>query len=133
MMKKYTWILVLLALGSFPLFAQTLTIKVENINPVQGNLMAGVFNNEKTFPDEYFKGQIIKITGTTMTVTFADLPKGSYAVSVYQDLNENEELDKNIFGVPKEKYGFSNNSSRPDYKKSLFEFTGDLSMTIRLR
>jgi hypothetical protein len=31
-------------------------------------------------------------------------------------MNKNGQLDKNIFGIPKEKYGFSNKANKPDYK-----------------
>jgi uncharacterized protein (DUF2141 family) len=72
-------------------------------------------------------------TASVMVVTFADLPEGTYVVSVYQDSNDNEQLDKNIFGIPKEKYGFSNNPGRPNYGKSLFDFRHDMTITIRLK
>jgi len=38
------------------------------------------------------------------------LPYGEYAVMLYHDENGNDKLDKNIVGVPKEPYGFSNNA-----------------------
>ena len=38
-----------------------------------------------------------------------DLPPGTYAVSVYEDLNGNHKLDHNLFGIPREPVGASNN------------------------
>ena len=38
-----------------------------------------------------------------------DLPPGTYAVSVYEDLNGNHKLDRNIVGIPREPVGASNN------------------------
>jgi uncharacterized protein (DUF2141 family) len=127
-----TLFLLILTLGS-ALFAETLTILVENADPGKGHLMIGVFNNENSFPDDYYAGQRVTATDRAMTVIFADLPKGVYAVSVYQDANDNGQLDKNIFGMPKEKYGFSNNTGRPDYKKSLFDFSENMTITVRLK
>jgi uncharacterized protein (DUF2141 family) len=115
------------------LFAETLTVLVENAEPGKGRLMIGVFNNESSFPDDYYAGQMVIATDRTMIVTFTDLPKGLYAVSVYQDSNDNEQLDKNIFGIPKEKYGFSNNAGRPDYKKCVFDFNDNMTITVKLR
>jgi uncharacterized protein (DUF2141 family) len=43
------------------------------------------------------------------TVTFFNLPAGSYGVVALHDENKNMKLDKNIFGVPKEGFGFANN------------------------
>lgn len=95
--------------------------------------MVGVFNNETDFPDVYFKGLKVKITDTAMTVTFTDLPKGKYAVSVYHDANRNGMLDKNIFGIPKERYGFSNKANKPDYRESIFDFNEDVTLHITLK
>lgn len=38
-----------------------------------------------------------------------DLPAGTYAVSVYEDLNGNHKLDHNFLGIPREPVGASNN------------------------
>jgi uncharacterized protein (DUF2141 family) len=45
-------------------------------------------------------------------MTFDNLPRGDYAVAVFHDENMNGRLDKNIFGIPKEGYGFSNNPKK---------------------
>ena len=50
------------------------------------------------------------IKNETATVTFTDLPKGEYAVSVYHDENANGVMDKNMFGIPSEDYAASNNA-----------------------
>jgi len=68
-----------------------------------------------------------------MTVVFHDLPVGQYAVSVFQDGNDNGRLDTNIFGIPRERFGFSNGVRRPNFHASLFGFDGDMSITIRIK
>jgi uncharacterized protein (DUF2141 family) len=133
MIKKNIIFVALLLMGIGNLYAQTLTIRVENADTSKGNLMVGIFNDEKTFPDAYFRGERITVSDRIMTIVFNDLPKGQYAVSVYQDGNGNGQLDKNIFGIPKERYGFSNNSDRPDFRRCLFDFNSDITITIRLR
>jgi uncharacterized protein (DUF2141 family) len=133
MLKKNAIILFLFITAIGNLFAGTLTIRVENAEPGKGHLMAGIFNDERNFPDNYFKGQRVIVIDTITVITFTDLPEGVYAVSVYQDTNGNEQLDKNIFGIPKEKYGFSNNADRPNYGKCLFDFKSDMTITIRIR
>jgi uncharacterized protein (DUF2141 family) len=131
-MKKIAIMIVFVLVTGY-LAAQTLTIRIENADVGRGYLMIGVFNEEKTFPDTYFRGEKISVSERIMTITFTDLPKGQYAVSAYQDTNNNEKLDKNLFGIPKEKYGFSNNSDRPNYGKCLFEFYGNTTITIQLK
>ncbi|MCP4022677.1 MAG: DUF2141 domain-containing protein, partial [Desulfobacteraceae bacterium] len=52
------------------------------------------------------------------------LPYGEYAVQVFHDENSNTKLDKRIFGIPIERYGFSNNASGkfgpPEYEEVSF-------------
>ena len=38
---------------------------------------------------------------------FADLPTGRFAVAVFHDENANDTLDRNLIGIPKEGYAFS--------------------------
>jgi uncharacterized protein (DUF2141 family) len=97
MLKKSAILLFLLVTGIVGgLFAETLTIRIENADPGKGHLMIGVFNNESSFPDGYYAGQRAAATDRVTIVAFTGLPKGLYAVSVYQDSNDNEQLDKNI-------------------------------------
>jgi uncharacterized protein (DUF2141 family) len=133
MLKKNALLLSLLIMGFGNLSAGTLTIRVENADPGKGHLMAGIFNDEKSFPDTYYKGQRTAVTDRVMVVIFTDLPEGPYAISIYQDSNGNGQLDKNIFGIPKEKYGFSNNADRPNFEKCLFGFSNDMTITVRLK
>lgn len=37
------------------------------------------------------------------------VPPGRYAIAVIHDENENQKLDRNILGIPKEGFGFANN------------------------
>ncbi|MDR0370944.1 MAG: DUF2141 domain-containing protein [Prevotellaceae bacterium] len=133
MKKSMVLLLIFVFAGIGSLYAQKLTVRVHNINPVSGNLMVGVFNSEHNFPDIYFKGAKVQIADTVMVVIFTDLPTGKYAISVYQDINKNGQLDKNFFGIPKEKYGFSNKTNKPDYKESVFDFNKDLTVNITLK
>jgi len=45
----------------------------------------------------------------TVTITFAGLQPGSYAIATMHDENNNGKLDTNSFGVPKEGWAVSNN------------------------
>jgi uncharacterized protein (DUF2141 family) len=132
-LKKIIMVLFLCIMGIWYVTAETLTIRIENADVGKGRLKVGVFNDKETFPDTYFKGEIITATESTMTVTFTDLPKGQYVVSVYQDSNDNGKLDKFIFGIPTEKYGFSNDKRLPVWRNCLFDFNEDTSITIRIR
>ena len=81
---------------------------VTNVKPEQGKLMVALFDSAEAFAaGRRFAAQVVHPAAATATVWFGNLPAGRYAVAVYQDLNRNEALDTNLFGVPGEPYGFS--------------------------
>jgi len=43
-------------------------------------------------------------------VTVTNVPPGTYAAQAFHDENDNERIDRNIFGIPTEGIGFSNNA-----------------------
>jgi uncharacterized protein (DUF2141 family) len=57
------------------------------------------------------------------TVIWQNLPPGNYAVAAIHDENSNAHLDRNLFGIPKEGFGFANNPhvalSAPGFKAAL--------------
>ena len=52
--------------------------------------------------------------------SITDLPYGELAFAVYHDENNSGEIDKNLIGIPKERYAFSNNI-KPTFKAPSFE------------
>jgi uncharacterized protein (DUF2141 family) len=67
-----------------------------------------------------------------------DVPKGTWAVLVYQDANENGELDRNLLGIPKENYGFSRDAASrfgpPGFDDAVIEVRDEVTVaSVRLR
>ena len=60
---------------------------------------------------------------------FRDLPHRDYAVTAYQDDNNNSRLDQGMFRIPKERLGFSNGLrprfSAPGYEDAAVLLEGD--------
>lgn len=46
---------------------------------------------------------------STASITINDLSYGSYAITIFQDLNKNQKIDKGFLGIPTEPFAFSNN------------------------
>ena len=68
---------------------------------------------------------------------FDDLPEGEYAISIFHDENNNNELDTNFLGIPKEGLGASNDArghfGPPKYKDVKFYLkNGSKTITINL-
>jgi uncharacterized protein (DUF2141 family) len=110
----------------------TLTIKIGNIKSAKGNMMILIEDKD----GKALERKVEALKNTSCTITYAVPSNGQYAVSVYQDVNKNNKLDKNVFGAPKEPYGFSNNAkatfSAPSLKSKLVEVKKDITITINL-
>lgn len=90
-----------------------LDIRVQLTPDAHGELGYLVFGSAEGFPNDRAKalrrGFIPIRSGAGQLDIHLQLPPGTYAVSVYEDLNRNHVLDHNFFGVPKEPVGASNN------------------------
>ena len=108
--------------------AQTGRIKVniEGIENTDGELQIGLYNSADSFPDfeKNFKGASITADKSGSELVFDNIPVGTYAIAIWHDENKDKELNKNMFGAPKEKYGFSNNVfgtfGPPDFEDASF-------------
>jgi len=105
-----------------------LSIKISNIQSKGKILYVGIYREGDEFPEfnKYWKNSKATTTSNEMTIEF-DVPYGDYAVAVSHDLNGNGKLDKNLFGYPKEPFGFSNNYkpklSSPNFSDCKFSYT----------
>ena len=73
-----------------------------------GAIQVAVFNSADRFLEHPCHQQAINVVAQDTVKASFRLPPGEYSVAVYHDVNENQELDKNFFGIPDEAYGFSN-------------------------
>ncbi len=119
------YVFACLAIIPYVACADTLLVTVNGMKAGEGNLRIAVFDeaHRDEFPDgEYLLGVAVPATGEKMTVDISNVESGDYAIAIIQDLNENETLDKNFLGIPKEPYGFSGKwkSGGSSYDKALF-------------
>ncbi|MEH2322232.1 MAG: DUF2141 domain-containing protein [Nostoc sp.] len=93
-------------------FNGKLTVEIDGLKNKQGQVCASIFANSKGFPsdgDRSLQKQCTKITSTPLIITFENLKAGSYAVAVFHDQNNDGTLNRNVFGIPSEGFGFSSN------------------------
>lgn len=119
-----------------------LVVKVVELENDRGKVGCALYRGEKGFPDEQkhaVKGTLARIRERRATCVFRGVPEGEYALAVLHDENSNGELDTNIFGVPTEGYGVSNNAEAgtfgpPSYEDARFRYDGSPRvMRIKLR
>lgn len=134
----YTFLLSLLPLNE-DVVLHDLNVKIDGLKKEEGVILVAVFNKEENFLDEEKSFTYRKIVPTVPVTEFViqDLPEGKYAVTVFHDVNMDEELNCYLLGIPKEPFGFSNNpkiiSGRPDFENTSFDLMESKDITIKLK
>lgn len=104
----------------------TLSIELTNFRNANGKLYIFLYNYKNQFPDnpyKYFEVDKKNVRNNRLLVNIPNMQKGQYAISLLDDENENDDLDR-FLGIPTEGYGFSNNIkpflSLPNYEDLTF-------------
>jgi uncharacterized protein (DUF2141 family) len=125
-MRYFTIIAVLLSLSFRAADTQQVLI-VTNLDKIKGKLYIGWYKSEEEFrkPDKAVFQKIVAVENKeSVEIPFDNVPPGTYAVAIFLDKNDNGKIDTNMFGIPKEKYGFSNNkyplTRAATYRESAF-------------
>ena len=122
------------------MLAPMLAISLTNIQHAQGSIYLGIYNSKPDFlkPEKACFKKVLPVTQAgTLDFDCSGLAAGTYAVSCFHDLNDNGKLDTNLFGIPVEPYGFSNDA-RPKFRAPRWEEAkveikeGQTRMSIRL-
>ncbi len=104
----------------------TLRVRVIEIKSGVGEIKVCLSNEKLSFLKDCLEHRSISLSGeSTGYIDFEKIPFGNYAISVFQDMNLNNELDrKSIFKIPSEPFGFSNNPTLfmgpPGYDQCVF-------------
>ena len=130
----------LLSMSSNPTEYYSLTVKVKDLRNSNGVVQFALYNKDGTIPDEdyvnYYKKLNGEIKNGSATVTFANLPKGTYAINILHDEDKNGKIKKG-WVMPVEGIGFSNFSSigfsnRPNFKKASFSLESNLTKSVKI-
>lgn len=113
-----------------------LKVEVQNVRQQKGAVHIGLYKACSNFPScQPLELKVMDVKGKSLEVAFSVEP-GDYAVAVYHDENSNGQMDKRVFGIPKEPYGFSNNfrpvMSAPKFNDCKFS-VGDMGKAISIK
>lgn len=126
-------ILALALLISSIIFAQTATNKSEEgilvtvsaINALSDNgTVKFALYNEENFMKQPIYSKFASVENRKSTVVFENVPQGNYAIICFHDENNNNLMDFDENGRPKESYGLSNNKMNfgpPEFESAKFE------------
>ena len=121
-MKKYAWLLACLVAPCS--MAGEVQLQISGC-VVGQTVRVGLYPPTQDFPKRgEMQRQDVVATSETISVKFAEVAAGRYAVAAYLDSNHNQKLDRSWLGAPSERYGFSNNArnlfSAPSFEQAGF-------------
>lgn len=123
---------LLLAAGAT--LAATVEVRVSGVT-AKGKVNVAVCDKARFLKQCAYSASVPAQAGET-TVAVKDVPPGTWAVLAYQDENGNNELDRNLIGIPKEAYGFSRDArgkfGPPSFEDAAIE-VGETPATASVR
>jgi len=75
----------------------------------EGGISTGIFTRENEMPRPPVETASAPVNAKTVQLRIADIPPGTYALALYQDVNDDGKLDTRMDGKPLEPWGLSNN------------------------
>lgn len=115
-----------------------LVLQIEGIRSNKGKLCYAIYTSEDTFlsMDKVYKAGAKKAAIGNISIDIKDLPHGYYAIAIYHDENENDKLDTNMLGIPKEQIAFSIGKMKmfgpPKFDECAFDFNSNMKIKIRI-
>ena len=108
----------------------SLEIKINNLESNKGPIYIRILEENEN--------PVIVGTSTVINyyseISFDSISPGKYAIQFFHDENENQKMDFNLIGIPKEKFGSSNNVKPvlgpPKFEKMLINLNDNKKIII---
>jgi len=116
-----------------------LDVTVDGTTETTGSIRVNLYASEDAFLEqEDVQAEADIGSDGNSLVSFANLMPGTYAAVAYHDVNGNGQLDRGLFGIPLEPFGFSNGVvpvlSAPDFEDAAVMISDGLeSIAITVR
>lgn len=121
-----------------PIEVANMIIDVTGQKKNTGTIRVAIFDSKESWLKKPVFTAVLPADTQAITYSNPETPYGDYGVAVYHDVNDNDKMDRNFIGLPKEPYGFSNNArgsfGPPKWKKSVVSVSGPKThLTIRIK
>jgi uncharacterized protein (DUF2141 family) len=115
-----------------------LTVDIGNVRNAKGLVHVDVCDESRFLKANCLYSADTPAHAGTVTLTVEGLPAGRYAIQAYHDENSNHDVDRGLFGIPKEGLGFSRDAKivlgPPKWADALFDFDGKVARSaLKLR
>jgi uncharacterized protein (DUF2141 family) len=113
-----------------------LVIRTTGLSEPLGQVGCSLFSSASGFPMDNSVARVQWLPADAKGVIwrYADLPEGTYAVSIGHDLNGNKRVDTNFIGLPTEQWGVSNNARptlrAPRFDEAAFKLAADAKEVV---
>ena len=114
--------------------------QITNFESSKGTCRACLFNTPASFSGEGgepFKCVQAPVRNKTVEAVFENIPQGDYALFVLHDANNNNKMDKNFLGIPKEGYGASKNklpfAAAPTFNENRFVVANNTTVRLSVK
>jgi len=127
--------LLFIGLASYIQTQHETEIKVTDIRSAKRKILLNVFKDNASYDDEKpYKKLIFEKNEMTkgMLVLRCELDPGIYGFTMVDDENGNGKIGKNIIGIPKEGFGFSNFFMEKMKKPTFDDFKVDLKFQSKI-
>ncbi|WP_428229576.1 DUF2141 domain-containing protein [Flavobacterium sp.] len=106
------WFMLMISILSLTnSYGQNTSIKISGIRSEKGQIIINVFRNSTDYEQGKVSKKLIfpkKSADNELMILNCDLEPRIYGITLIDDENKNGALNKNIIGIPKEGFGFSN-------------------------
>lgn len=113
----------------------TITVTIDNVTSNEGKVLMSLHTSETFMKGKGIKDAESTIEDGKVTITFTNVLPGEYAILALHDKNNNQRMDFEENGMPKESFGTSNNvmaMGPPQYNDAKFTVAAeDLDINIR--
>lgn len=118
---KVNCCLLFILFAPFTLLAQIVktNIVVSNIQAGKGSVVLSIYDKKENFFKTALMTRTQKAEKPILIFTFS-VPPGTYAIAIFQDLDDDGKLKLGWFNIPKEPVGLGNNF-KPGWSKPTFE------------
>lgn len=115
-------LLLFVTLLHTPARAATLTVDIQSLRSVKGDVHITLCDNRKCYEQRknWRDRKVIPVTDKAVQVSFENLTPGEYAIMVFHDEDQDSSFDKNFLGFPQEGFGFSRDA-RPVFDAPIYE------------
>ena len=110
-MKKPAFLALILTFLAGSIFAADtirFALEITGINVNQGQIYVKIYSNDRDYRSDIpYAAHVLESTSQSIVYSF-DILEGEYLIALFQDTNNNGQLDTNFLGFPKEPAGLSN-------------------------